>query len=347
MNSSVGKRASTLTNMKSLLSLSKYWFLALVLILALLFSLNDKSWYDSIGLLWVVFALSISLIWAEFKIWAGSKWICYPLSLISFIAFLHILTGREGEDWIGLFLMPMFYGFYLLARYLGEKLSITIAIASIGISIQAIVIRLNDWNTVHLGVGITHTISFVILVGIIVSPAKWKIPVIAVGIPAIILSRSEEGMILLVTLLGIYLWKRYWNHKLLLILPSLVLVAVIVVPNLDRFESLDRMTTHRQVAYVDYFQNGNLLYGEGWNWDTTKQTIHNAPLKLASQYGLVAGVSWLGIFFWALWRHRRTKYFYAFLLVLGAGMLDHYLWTYMAIWPFIILGLAEVKHDSS
>ena len=164
----------------------------------------------------------------------------------------------------------------------------------------------------------------------------------AVGVPAIILSRSEEGMILLALITGIYLWRRYWNHKLLLILPTIALVSAIVLPNLDRFESLDALTTHRQVAYVEWFQEGNLWYGDGWNYDTTRETIHNAPLKLSSQYGLIAGFSWLGIFFWALWRYRATKWFYCFLVVLGASMIDHYLWTYMLIWPFLILGLAEV-----
>ena len=328
------------------------------------------------SVLWLVLTFNYSRIWAEYKADKGSWWLFIPLGVIGISALIHAIAGRTLYDLMGLLVVVMCYGIYLLARSLRDRfpqaLAIMSALGSVSIIISRVINPYSSWNGYRPGLfGIYHITCFVILVGIIVAPPRTRTVLLLIGIPAMIMSSSEEGIACLVVLGVVALLKRDWNRRAVAGVVAMgVIVAILlfsgwfqaVYPrlNADRVSlNADTITHERWVAYQDFYASAPILTGGGWEWNSVGsqeatslnwppkwQTIHNAPLRVIGHFGIMAGLAWLFVMSYGLWRYRRTKYAYLFVTILVFSMVDHMLWSYMPVWPWALLGLVYIRKEN-
>jgi len=87
----------------------------------------------------------------------------------------------------------------------------------------------------------------------------------------------------------------------------------------------------------------------GHGYEMTKfsdRTVHNVPLIIADQIGPVAAVAWLFIMVLGL---IKTRWKYGFACVLVLGVFDHFMWTQIAPYWWVLAGVAtavpNIKSD--
>lgn len=352
----------------------KSWLWVIFLTFGIAFTTSDYAHplgRMGFSILWLVLAYGHNRIWAEYKIDKGPRWLWIPLSLIGLSALLHATIRHSLTDLMGLLLVVMCYGAYLLARSFRDKLPYVFAVLPAVASLSIIIGRSINPEAVSGFykpgmLGMYHIACFVILCGLLLAPKKSRIILLVVGLPAIIMSSSEEAIACLVVLGLLMILKGDWSKKIL-VGAGLVGVAIIVLfasgwfslvyPNLhiDRFTTgAETLSNSRWDAYVAWWYEAPKLTGGGWEWNSTGsteslltdwpllwRTIHNAPLRVAGHYGLLAGIAWLFVFAYAFWYYRKTEYAYVFALILVISMLDHMLWTHLIIWPWVILGIVQ------
>lgn len=344
------------------------WFWPIVLTFGLVLSfqdfLHDAGRYG-FSIIIIVLMFNYQTLRTEWR--SGvPKWILIPWFIIVLSSLAHAQAHRELEDFAGLALMTMLLGVYLYARHHRQEMRYCLAWLAIAGSIALLVHRMLDQQTIYPGLlGVFHTAAFAILIGIVLAPDRLKIPTLLLGIPAIIVSGSEEGIVILLGLTIYWLFVSKSLKKLLIVtgLMSLAIVPLLmtdvtanVYPRLreDRFTSgLNTMSHRRWEAYVDLVDHPTVaLIGRGWQWVSVGSadeedfiprwaTIHNAPLRAMTQFGLLAGVAWLALMLSGL---RKSKSKYVFLIILGFALFDHLPWTYGLAWPFVVLGVEEVVY---
>jgi hypothetical protein len=72
--------------------------------------------------------------------------------------------------------------------------------------------------------------------------------------------------------------------------------------------------------------------------------LHNVPMRIAAEYGIIAAVTWVSLTVWALGRLRYTPAWWLMLVIVLLSMLDHYTWRphLMGLW-FLALGLLAAR----
>lgn len=279
----------------------------------------------------------------------GQRVFLLSMAIIILSAGAHFLYNPSKASLTGLSVVSVFPLLYLLARVLGPKLLLMFTVGGITESI-AMLASLPGGRPEHLGVifGIAHFSSFIITLGIILSPGRLKWPALLLGIPAIMTTGSEEGALLLFILAICMCARADMSRRgacagalLLLILLTIVLSGYFsnMHPGdytLDRFSSPGDITHHRTTAYNRVLPD--IWLGTGWYWNTAggiNQTIHNAPLKAAEQFGILAGAAWFTMVIYGI---ARTRYRYTFMILFTAAMVDHYLFSYLIFLPPVIFG---------
>jgi hypothetical protein len=107
---------------------------------------------------------------------------------------------------------------------------------------------------------------------------------------------------------------------------------------------LDKATGGRYESWVKATKEvkpfGKLRY-EPTNLSQT--SIHNVPLRILSELGVVALVCWLWVLGWGIFRSRMK---YAFVAILALSLFDHFMWTSMGMFYWAVAGIATVAKDS-
>ncbi len=109
---------------------------------------------------------------------------------------------------------------------------------------------------------------------------------------------------------------------------------------------LDLIFNDRYTQYKQAIENiqplGNGLEFTRYNF----YTPHNVAIIIIDQIGVVAAVAWLFIMVAGL---IKTKWKYAFTAVLALGFLDHFMWTQIALYWWVLVGVAvavpNIKSD--
>lgn len=87
-------------------------------------------------------------------------------------------------------------------------------------------------------------------------------------------------------------------------------------------------------------------FGYGYNMTNYYYGIpHNILLIIIDQVGILALLAWLFVVGYCL---VKTKYKYAFIAVLALGVFDHYIWTEVGFWWWVLVGVATastIKRD--
>jgi hypothetical protein len=72
--------------------------------------------------------------------------------------------------------------------------------------------------------------------------------------------------------------------------------------------------------------------------------LHNVPMRMAAEWGIISAVVWVGLTLWGLSRKRFSPAWWLMVAILLISMLDHYTWRphLMGFW-FVALGILAVK----
>lgn len=356
----------------ALLRAHREWLWAICITSALVLALRGLGHpLGKVGLsmLWLTFTASVSL-WK----WQGNRHIQVPLTLMGSFALLHVLTGRSIEDLAGLAMIPICYSVYLMSARLGHKLSLILVIMSLMGSISLLIVRAFDQSTVSPGIlTVYHVSTFLIISGWLLARGRLKVLALVLGIPAVIVAGSEEALIVIGLLAIVYLFRSSsWQKSAVAVVAAGCIIAVsLLFPvsastssiSSDRFASTGSVTHGRVEIYKEVIFDKNWWYGKGWYFtdkgtsqaivdgeENLWQTVHNVPLRIAVQTGIVSALAWCWMLLYFTWRswhreacHKRSKYFWLFLIMLPVLMLDHFLWTTLMVWPFIVMGLYDSK----
>ncbi len=311
--------------------------------------------YIGVPILLSIFALVLNFDYIKDTIKRngfGAKWALIPLLIIwlSCIGHLDITTIAYGT-W--------FVAVYFLGRSLNKRVFDIIPYCAILVSVFAIVSKItlyalglyrNELNSPLFYLWQPHhDMAFLILMGMIFARGKVKGYMWALGVPALILGGSQEGLVILVALLIVWLLQK---RKKLALVPICGLVAFVALSGYgqasfydfgaERFSSWDSLLHSRVEPIRNLFQSNNWIWGTGWdfNFQGGTRAIHNTVLDMASNIGIIAGLAWLFAMIIGLFK---TPYKWAFLTLIWFGMIDHSLWTELAIWSPMILGIATQK----
>lgn len=278
----------------------------------------------------------------------GPRVIMIAYAVIIASAGLHFLFNPSKASLAGLSVVTTFPLLYLLARTIGPRLLMMFVIGGLAESVAILAALPGDQNPQHGEIfGIAHFSSLVIALGIAHAPGAMKWPAVLLGVPAILATGSEEGIYILAILCACMCARADYTRRALGAgaLISVFLVIIIATGlftdnhnklSLSRFDSPGAASNHRTTAYSRVLPD--IWSGAGWEWDTAggvDQTIHNAPLKAAQQFGILAGAAWFGILVWSA---VKTRYRYTFIILAAVSMVDHYLFSYLILWPPVIAG---------
>ncbi len=316
------------------------------------------------------FSLLPVLLCANYKVLVDEwhkgipRWIMIPWLVMLAFAIGHLVYGKALTDAMGLLLTLLMLGVYLLARTMPDELRKWFAIFAIVGSITLITDRLSSATTIDPGIfGIFHIAAFAILVGILLAPKELRLWTMLLGIPAIAISGSEEGLIAIV-IIGVYFILTRRISKQVTVLIGLIILLLIpllatgwlqsVYPrlNTERFQpSLETLSNERWSSYTDLAVRPSIwIPGAGWYWNTIGsaeakdidpsslwKTVHNSPVRVASQFGIAAALSWLFIFLFALWKFKHNRAI--FLAILCFAMLDPFMVGAAIAWAWGLLGV--------
>jgi len=104
------------------------------------------------------------------------------------------------------------------------------------------------------------------------------------------------------------------------------------------YNSTNALTTNRIESTNDALGRVSVL-GHGYSpTDFHIGMVHFVPLAVMDQLGPLAALSWVFVTFWVLIKY---TWKYALIAVLALSVWDHYLWTQMVPFYFVIIGLAS------
>ncbi len=87
------------------------------------------------------------------------------------------------------------------------------------------------------------------------------------------------------------------------------------------------------------------LFGNGYSITKfTDDTVHNIPLIIVDQVGILGALAWLVATGYCL---LRTKWTYAWVAVVAMGVFDHYIWTQVAPWWWMLAGVSSNTNINS
>ncbi len=300
----------------------------------------------------------------------GNKRLVIPLLVI---VGLIGLSGVTADSWQGkiapLGMGLVLFATYLVSRVLGKEvffpLAIGVSIASLGIIIYGLI------SPGQATGGFVFEQNFDIATGYILMGTalfihKWRWLLAGLAIVALLFSGAPEAMFAMGTLGVVVLIRRDWSKKLATISIAIVLSVVAIFifgwgqslysytiktiqhepmasyPASDGGVTKMSPLTIRGVTIKDAITDIKPL-GEGYNLTGfTVYTVHNVPLIIVQQLGwpgILAGLAWLWVSIWCL---VKTKWKYAWSLILILSVFDHFIWTQLApIW-WMLAGVSTV-----
>ena len=109
--------------------------------------------------------------------------------------------------------------------------------------------------------------------------------------------------------------------------------------------TLNSITSQRWEIYLEGLERFNFI-GHGYSLNLMKgRNIHNVPLMIMDQIGVLAAIAWLGL---SVYCAIKTKWHYAWVAVLAMGVFDHYIWTQFGAMWWVLIGVSTsstIKSD--
>jgi len=301
----------------------------------------------------------------------GDKRIFIPLLII--VASMG-LSGFMNGEWLGgkiapLFIGGVFFSAYVVSRSLGKDIfKMLIPFVCLGAVISIIIGILNPG--ISDGGLITNycaSAGFLIF-GAVVNQGKWQWVLIAVALIGVFFIGALEA-VFIIGVIGItVLVRRDFNKYLIIPLGVLIVIAGVLALNGNliqlyrgndnliylfdvvtgkvpfNMDAMNAITSQRWEVYTEAVKRFNFI---GYGYSTNLllgRNIHNVPLIIMDQVGILAAISWLGL---TIYCAIKTKWHYAWIAVLAMSVFDHYLWTqFGALW-FCLIGVSTASSIKS
>ena len=123
-----------------------------------------------------------------------------------------------------------------------------------------------------------------------------------------------------------------------------VLMAVIKGDVALDLEALRWITSGRSTIIIDRLIHTS-IFGDGFNlgidWDGT---VHNLPLIIMYQVGPIGAIAWSFVTVYCL---IKTKWVYAWVGVIAMCVFDHYIWTQLAPFWWVLVGVSTASNIKS
>lgn len=301
--------------------------------------------------------LSLRRDWGGIRTDVGPKWIIIPYFILVLFSLVQWGLNPDTASYMGVFFLLIAGILYLLGRELGPSVLWAFAPAALvegGFVIYHVVSRglIQDNNGYT---NVSHFGAILMLLGIIFAPPRFRLPLFAVLFIPLILIGSEEAILGLGVLAFVAVIRRdspISGRGLPIAISITILAAILIATgvvgnvlpdlNLGRFVSGDALFGGRWSHWSEGASSlasspSHLLLGTGTTWQLGGDTIHNTPLRISVELGVFAGLSWAVL---ALGGLLRTRYVYAFSLIVAIAMIDNYMWTHLFPWFWVMLGVS-------
>lgn len=306
----------------------------------------------------------------------GDLWLTVPLLVIvAFMGLSGIRVPGGITDKLAPFLMGVsLFALYLVSRQLGAGLfRMLVPFVVIGSVIAIVMGGIFPGKPASMTNGMITNYAAAyafLLLGTVLNQGKWQTILVLLALVGTLFIGATESLVVVAVIGIIILVRRDFSRKIVAVacvIGGLVIVGLstgIIVPlfsgngNLATASSiisgntsitseiLNRLLSGRQVPIAEAVHNISLL-GHGYFTMSTVngQIVHNIPLIIIDQLGIFAGIAWLVLVFAGI---IRTKWKYAWIMVLAMGVFDHYLWTQFQPWVWVLAGVSStsvIKND--
>ena len=316
--------------------------------------------------IWFITTL-LFITWNWGKLSLGDKKVWIPLLVISSaIALSGVVTAQGIQDKFATLAMGFcLFGLYVASRSLGKELTYPLAIgavvASIGVILYAVIYRGEITGGFVFGYNYDIVVGYVIL-GVALFNHRWQWLTVSLALVAMFLTGSPEAVFVVAVWGLVWLLHREYHRKaiytaLLLIVVALVWFGLGYGQDLYGY-TVKAIENEPSGAYIDDDVEGRepvgyrLMvieeamsdikpFGTGYNITEFREGIvHNVPLIIVQQLGypgIIAGLAFLWLVFYCL---IRTKWRYAWALLIALCVFDHYIWTQMGTYFWVLAGIS-------
>jgi hypothetical protein len=306
------------------------------------------------------------------RITFGSKWVVIPLLII-------LVSIIASHNWIAIFIAFYYFGIYLVARIFGKDM-FTPFLWGIGIyAVYLIVCTILFYGVLNPSIVNYHLGGELLVFGAIVCRVKKQWLLLTVVGIGLFFDASEIAWFAMILVLIVMIVRKDFDKKMFIPIGVTIFVAVIgifpfnytklyygralnsvsvaitnteVVSNIDLppirgSGFLNIITDDRyyimqeQIPKFSILGTGYQMYPQNY---TLNEPIHLVPLIIVQQVGYAAAIAWLIV---TIVVFRKTKYKYAFVAIFGICLFDHSIWTELACWWFMLLGIATLPNQTN
>ena len=302
--------------------------------------------------------------------WLGDWRIFVPLLIV--VLFMGI-SGFVPDRHDGISIAPLLMGVALFATYVvGRKLGVALFRSLIPFVVLGAVIAI-VLGILNPGIPAAFTNGLItnycacagfLIFGWVVNQGKWQWVLLIVALAGVFFIGALEA-IFIIGVLGVAVVVRRDFSKPFLIVASVLVLLVGVWLSLGHLtalytgnhniEALGNIVTGE--VTVDTTSLRNLtsgrwepivravndihFFGHGYTLSLEHGGIvHNIPLIVIHQIGPIGGLAWLFVTVWCLFK---TKWKYAWLMVLAMCCWDHYLWTQLTPFVWVLIGVSTTS----
>ena len=313
------------------------------------------------------------------KVGLGPSQIYIPLLIIVIAMGLTGITENGlGARLAPLFSGVAFFTLYVVGRVLGKSILFPMAIgafiAILGIFAYSVVnpgvinggylfiSHIYDDNWILLKKGTNYDISAgYILLATSVFIHRYRPILIVLGLIAMIISGSPEGIFAGGIFCLVIIIRKDWHKKLLYAaIPIAILISLwLSINNFTLLNYTKQIITFKPLIAASGLPGEDVIgyrmnvikkalinikpFGEGYNLTNfgKMQNVHNVPLVLIQQMGyigILAALAWLWVAIYCL---IKTKWRYAWIMILTLSIWDHFIWTQLGPWFWVIAGISS------
>ncbi len=302
----------------------------------------------------------------------GDKKIVIPLLVI--VASMGLSGFINGDSIMNrvapLFIGGAFFAAYVVSRSLGQdifKMLIPFVVLGAIISIALGVFNLGS-DDGGLITNYCAAAGFLIF-GSIANPGKKQWIIVFIALIGLFFIGALEAVFIVGVIGIVVLARRDVNKYFLLPIGALVIFIAILALNGNLVElyrgnnnvaylfdiltgkiplnmtSLNAVTSQRWEVYIEGLERFNFV-GHGYSFNLMLgRNIHNVPLMIMDQVGVLAAIAWLWL---SVYCAIKTKWHYAWVAVLAMGVFDHYLWSQFSPYWWFLIGVStasNIKND--
>lgn len=336
----------------------------------------------ALGYLCIIMGTFLFLLWRWEQVGAaglGDKRVYIPIFVIAIaIAISGIaIDGGLGDKVAPMGVAVTLVALYLVARVLGGDLFIPLAVGaavgSAGILIYQLIYFGGTTGGYLFGDNYDIATGYILLgTALLIRHRQLQRGLAVLALVALFLSGSAEAIFAIAVMGVVFVIRGEWRKHCTLFIPLLVVMLAVLATDWGRdLHSItiggvlgdtsivcrttdlgveQTVVANRWWLITDAMRNLRPL-GEGYILTEFQRVnmVHNVPIVIVQQLGyagILAALAWWWV---TLYCTIKTRWKYAWMLVLALSVFDHYIWTQLApVWPAMVGALTmpqpQVEH---